>query len=45
MPHAAAQFENPVIVDPDNCAAVQVNVELGTVELKVTDVVNPLQID
>lgn len=44
VPHAAAQFENPVIVEPDNWAAVHVNVELGTVELKVTDVVNPLQI-
>ena len=34
----------PVIVAPDCCAAVQVNVELAIVELNATLVVAPLQI-
>lgn len=44
VPHAAPQFENPVIVAPDCCAAVHVNVVPAAVELNATLVVAPLQI-
>lgn len=45
VPQAALQLLNPVMVAPDCCAAVQVNVVPGTVEFKLTLVVIPLQID
>ena len=44
FPHDVVQFENPVIVDPDCCTAVQVKLLPVTVEFNDTLLALPLHI-